>query len=139
MIVRCRGLGSSWETGMSNSAAELSHRSPADSAPARRRIARVDGRSRAALRVKAKLASYDARLGTAADAVETAARLTAAELAAVADDLRAARLRGEPVDLNALAKAQGYADRAERALGLDRKRRPVHVPLRERIAAEQRG
>jgi len=89
--------------------------------------------------VKAKLASYDARLGTAADAVETAARLTAAELAAVADDLRAARLRGEPVDLNALAKAQGYADRAERALGLDRKRRPVHVPLRERIAAEQRG
>jgi hypothetical protein len=124
---------------MSNSAAEVASRSPADSAPPRRRIARVDGRSKAALRVKAKLASYDARLGPAADAVETAARLTAAELAAVADDLRAARLRGEPVDLNALAKAQGYADRAERALGLDRKRGPAHVPLRERIAAEQRG
>jgi hypothetical protein len=89
--------------------------------------------------VKAKLASYDARLGTAADAVETAARLTAAELAAIADDLRAARLRGEPVDPNELDKAQLRADRAEHRLGLNRKREPVHVPLRERIAAEQRG
>ena len=124
---------------MSNSAAEMASRSPADSAPVRRRIARVDGRSRAALAVKARLAGYDARLGPAADAVEMAARQTAAELAVIADDLRAAQLRGEPVDPNALAKAQGYADRAERSLGLDRKRAPVHVPLRERIAAEQRG
>jgi len=84
--------------------------------------------------VKAKLASYDARLGPAADAVELAARLKAAELAAVADDLRAARLRGEPVDVNALTKAQGYADRAERALGIDRKPEPKGPSLADYIA-----
>jgi hypothetical protein len=124
---------------MLENTAAMPSRSAPDSAPVRRRIVRIDGRSRAALAVKARLASYDARLGTAADAVETAARLTAAELAAIADDLRAARLRGETVDPNELDKAQLRADRAERRLGLDRKREPVHVPLRERIAAEQRG
>jgi hypothetical protein len=85
--------------------------------------------------VKARLAGYDARLGPAADAVEQAARLTAAELAGIADDLRAARLRGEPVDLHALDKAQLRAERAERALGLDRKREPATVESFADIAA----
>jgi hypothetical protein len=106
-------------------AAAMAPRSAADTAPVRRRIKRVDGRSRAALRVKARLASYAERLGAAADAVALTERRKAAELAVVADDLRAARLRGEPVDLNELHKAQGYADRAERALGLDNARRRI--------------
>jgi len=116
---------------------EIASRSPADSGPTRRRIARIDGRSRIALRVKAKVAGYAARLGGGADAVTLASYQKAAELAVVAEDLRAKQLRGEPVDLGEMAKAQGLADRAERALGLDRKRQPAPaLPLREQLALE---
>jgi hypothetical protein len=110
---------------MDNSAAEIGQpmrsRSSGKAGQIVRRTARVDGRSKAALAVKAKLAAYASRLGPAVDAVEQAARLRAAELGAVADQLRAARLRGEPIDVVELTKAQGYADRAERALSVDRK------------------
>jgi hypothetical protein len=106
-----------------SSAVEIAGQRAADGGPSRRRIARIDGRSRAALRVKAKVAAYAVRLG-ATDAVLLAACHRAAELGVIAEDLRAMQLRGEPVDLGAMAKAQGLADRAERALGLDRKREP---------------
>jgi hypothetical protein len=106
---------------------EIAGQKTADSGPTRRRIARIDGRCKAALRVKAKVAGYVARLGAIADAVTMAAYQKAAELAVVAEDLRAKQLRGEPVDLSEMAKAQGLADRAERALGLDRKPAPTET------------
>ena len=113
----------------------MASRSGTDAALTRRRK-HVDGRSRAALNVKAKLASYAERLGPAADAVALAERRKAAELACLADDLRAARLRGEAVDLNELHKAQGYADRAERSLLLD-KREPARPTLAEYLARDE--
>ena len=108
-------------------------RSEADIAPARRRLARIDGRSRQARRIKTLMASYRERLG---DNVEPDRVRRCAELVAIAEDLRAAKLRGEAVDPNELFKCEGYADRAVRALGLDRPREPRYVPLRERLLLE---
>ncbi len=89
-----------------------------------RRIARVDGRSKAAKRAKELAASFVAQLGKAAadGAAALAAVQKAAELFVVAEELRARALRGETVDLGELVKVEGIADRAVRALGLDRRR-----------------
>ena len=116
-------------------ATSIAGQKAANNGTTRRRIARIDGRCKVALRVKAKVAGYVARLGAAADAVALAAYQKAAELAVVAEDLRAKQLRGEPVDLDAMAKAQGLADRAERALALDRRREPAGPTLAEYLAS----
>jgi len=101
-----------------------------------RRIARVDGRSKAAKRVKELAAGYIAQLGGGvADAATLAAVQKAAELAAVAEELRGRALRGESVDLGEMVKVQGIADRAIRALDLDRKRAPAGPTLAAYLAA----
>jgi len=114
---------------MLENTAAMPSQSAADSAPMRRRIARVDGRSKTARRVKELAANY------VAHGAEPRAALRTAELQIIAADMRAKQLRGDPVDMAALLKAEGYADRAERALGTD-KREPAHIPLRERLLAE---
>ena len=92
-----------------------------DTAPMVRRIGRVDGRSKAAKRVKELAASYIARLGgRKVDAATLVAVRKAAELAALAEELRGRALRGEAVDLGEMVKVEGVAGRAARALGLDR-------------------
>ncbi len=109
-------------------AMELAPRSLTDTAPMVRRIVRVDGRSKAAKRAKELAASFVAQLGKAAadgGAAALAAVRKAAELVVVAEVLRARALRGETVDLSELVKVEGIADRAVRALGLDRKRGPA--------------
>jgi hypothetical protein len=126
------------------SALAVASQSDADSAPARRRrirvdggkrgLARIDGRRRKARRVNELMRQYTERLGD--HAVEPDRVRRCAELVAIAEDLRAAKLRGEAVDAGELYKAEGYADRALRALGLDKPREPVYVPLRERLARE---
>jgi hypothetical protein len=84
-----------------------------------RRIARIDGRSRSARRIKALVAAYTAALDGAADATVAAKILKAAELTALCEQLRAAALRGEAVDPLALIRFEGVADRAVRQLGPD--------------------
>jgi hypothetical protein len=111
----------------------------ANSGPTRRRIARIDQRTKPALQVKAKVAAYTARLGGTADAVLLAACHKAAELAVIAEGLRAKQLRGDSVDLSEMAKAQGLADRAERALGLDRKREPAGGTLADYLKQRYSG
>ena len=103
---------------------EIEPISHTDTVPTARRIARVDGRSKAAKRVKELAASYIARLGGRnVDAATLAAIQKAAELAALAEELRGRALRGEAVDLGEMVKVEGVADRAARALGLDRLKR----------------
>jgi hypothetical protein len=99
-------------------------------APPRRRIQRIDGRSRQARRIKALIASYTARLGGHVDPDRVR---RCAELVQIAEDMRAAALRGEPVDASLLFKCEGYADRALRMLGLDKPRGRL-PPLSEMVA-----
>ena len=53
----------------------------------------------------------------------------AAELTVTAECMRAASLRGEQIDPLALVRLENLATHAVAALGLDRKREPVHVPM----------
>ena len=63
----------------------------------------------------------------------------AAELTTAAETARARLLAGNAaIDLNALVKIEGEARRAVRALDIKSQPR-VHVPLRERLAAEAAG
>jgi hypothetical protein len=115
--------------------AEITAIKPPDSAVIVRRCVRVDGRSKAAKRVKALAAGYTARLGGGADAATLAAVQKAAELGALAEELRGKALRGEGAALSEVLKLEGVADRAVRALGLDRKRTPVARTLASYLAA----
>ena len=48
----------------------------------------------------------------------------AAELGVIASTLRAQRLRGEPIAIDVLVKAENAADRAVRRLNIEHKREP---------------
>jgi hypothetical protein len=112
--------------------AETASRSSTDTAPPRRRK-RVDGRFKPARQAKALATSYVAR------GAEPRAALRAAELEIIASEMRAKQLRGEPIDVTAMLKAEGVATRAVRALCLaDRQREPKLGPdsLRAYAAAK---
>ena len=123
---------------MLENAETIATQSRADRTPAKPRSRvekrRYDGRSAQAVRVRSLIAGYVARLGVGAD-IERIRR--AAELQVIAEELRAAALRNEPIDRAALFKAEGYADRAVRALGLDRQPEPKRSALTEYLARKQ--
>jgi hypothetical protein len=114
---------------------EIASRSPADSGPTRRRIARVDGRSRIARRVKELVADYTVRLGGNVGAAALAEIMRAAESVVIAEELRAKALRGEPVDMAELNKANGVAARSVKALGIKSKASGPTVSARDYLAA----
>lgn len=61
--------------------------------------------------------------------------MRAAESVVIAEALRAKALRGEPVDMAELNKANGVAARSVKALGIKPKA-STSVPLREQLALE---
>jgi hypothetical protein len=88
----------------------------------RRRLVRVDGRSRAYRAVKQKIAHYSAVLGKAAKSPLAKARIVElAELEVLTSEIRAAGLRGEMrsgFDLEQLVRMTNCADVLRRRLGL---------------------
>ena len=101
------------------STAPIPSRSSGDTAPVRRRLARVDGRSKAARRVKALIRAYSERLNNTADALIQADVARLAECETLCEQLRAQALRGEPTDLLGLNRLEGTARRLRTALGLN--------------------
>ncbi len=98
---------------------------------------RIDGRSKEAKRIKALTATYKARLGAAADdPVVRADILDLAECTTICEALRAAALRGEPIDLLALNRLEGTTRRRRAALGLDGPPPEPPVPLLSDLLAE---
>lgn len=80
----------------------------------------VDGRTLVARRRRELIDIYTSALGGAASLSE-GQRLDirrAAELVTLAEAERAKAMRGEPVDLSALIRVEGAADRAVRRLGI---------------------
>jgi hypothetical protein len=116
----------------------MSRRSGDNPPQVMRRSGRVDGRLRAARRVKALTAAFLTQLD-ATDPVTLAAVKKAAELVAVAEDLRRRALQGDVIDLGEMVKVEGVADRAVRALAIDRKRAlaPRAPSLKEYLAARR--
>jgi hypothetical protein len=93
----------------------------ADTTPAGRRIKRVDGRTRSARRVKQLIAGYAKRLDRiAVDPIVAADIAKLAEHEALAEDLRAAALRREPIDHTILNQHERAVRRLRTALALDR-------------------
>jgi lysozyme family protein len=118
-------------------AVKVASRSTADSAPARRRIVRVDGRSRVARRIKELVADYTVRLGGNVGPATLAEIMCAAESVVIAEEMRAKALRGEAVDMAELNKANGVAARAVRALGIkSTTSAPTAMSLSEYLAAK---
>jgi len=99
--------------------APIASRSSGDTAPVHRRLARVDGRSKAARRVKALIRAYSERLNITADALIQADIVRLAECEVLCEQLRAQALRGESVDLLSLNRLEGTARRLRVALHLD--------------------
>jgi len=106
--------------------------------------ARYSGRSREAYLVR----KQEAELRAALDLVEpinplmTAAIRRAAELHVIAADLRAKHLRGEPVDITAIVRAENAHRRALEALGITTsvKREPDERPqLSDWLRRTKRG
>jgi hypothetical protein len=115
--------------------APIATRSSADTAPVRRRLARIDGRSKAARRVKALIRAYSERLNSTADALIQADILRLAECETLCEQLRAQALRGEPVDLLGLNRLEGTARRLRAALGLNAPPRP-ELPTLDQMLRE---
>jgi hypothetical protein len=90
---------------------------------------RYDGRSATACRIRALVKEYSNALGDAArNPMMTAAIRRASELQALAESARADAVRNGTFDPIALARIEGIADRARRALNLDAKREPERRP-----------
>ena len=103
----------------------------AGKAPKLHRRKRLDRRFKVARRTKELAASYAERSDAHADDI-----MAAAELQAIAEMMRAAKIRGEHVDELALFRAQGYADRAMRKL--TPKTKPSGIaPLAELLKRER--
>lgn len=81
--------------------------------------------------------AYSAALGAPTDTVVVANILTAAELKASAEVLRAKLLAGEDLDVDQLIKVEGLAARAERRVmhGINQLRDPSAAPLRDKLKA----
>jgi hypothetical protein len=97
--------------------------------------ARYNGRSREARLVRAQEAELKAALGDVpVNPIMAAAIKRAAELSVIAADLRAKRLRGEPVDVAEIVKAENAHRRAVADLGIKSVVRCE--PQDERVLAE---
>ena len=104
----------------------------------------LDGRRRAAKRLRAIVAEMEAQLGRPLSDATRMLVKRAAELALAAELLRGALVRGEPVDIGALVRLENLAARALRDLRARTKRGPAsgptleeHLLAAERAAAEQ--
>ena len=87
-------------------------------------------------RVADLVRAYLRALGNPANIEQQAAVIAAAELQVLAEEARGAALKETGrADLDQVIRVQGAADRAVRALGLDRKREPVGQSLAEYLAA----
>ena len=90
--------------------------------PAKRRSSKarlfghIDGRTRAGKRARAIAAELEAGFGGEATAVQRQSIGRAAVLCALAEDLGARRLAGQPVSLDELLRVEGVAKRAIRAV-----------------------
>jgi hypothetical protein len=99
----------------------------------RRRIRDVDGRSEVGRRRRDLVEAFLAAIGGRASDIHMVDVTRAAELTAITEEARRRALRGENIDLAALARLEGTADRAVRRLNL-KPDRVEYVPLRNRIA-----
>jgi hypothetical protein len=98
---------------------------------------RLDRRVRPARNVLKLIELYSARLGKdASDPLLQAAIVRAAELRAVAEDLRSQVLRGESVSADDLVRCERLAAAAERALHLDRRQRDTTPTLQDYLASK---
>jgi hypothetical protein len=94
-----------------------------------RTIAELDGRTTAARRAGALVATFEAALGGQLTGAQRLAMHNAAALTAIAEDAQAKRLAGDTtITLDDLVRATSAARRAVRDLGLDRKREPTAAP-----------
>ena len=118
------------------STAPIASRSSGDTAPVRGRIARVDGRSKAARRVKALIRAYSERLNNTADALIQADVARLAECETLCEQLRAQALRGEPTDLLGLNRLEGTARRLRTALGLNAPPPEAELPTLDQMLRE---
>jgi hypothetical protein len=86
----------------------------------RHEISRYSGCMRPAYRIRTLAKQFRNQLGAIADHPAVKLRiLRAAELAMLAEDLRAQLIRGEKIDVGNLLRLEAIADRALRQLGLD--------------------
>jgi hypothetical protein len=120
-------------------AAAVTARSRTNAAPTKARSrterARYNGRTREARSVRLLANELTAAFGGASlDGVTLRAIQRAAELGFIASDLRARRLRGEMVAVDEIVKAENAAERANRRLGLDRKRESPPSGIEELVA-----
>jgi len=115
----------------------------ADRAPAVRgkqrlcTVADLDGRTRAARRARELAKAFEDEIGGTISASQRLAIERAAALVALSEDAKARRLAGDrDISLDDVVRVDGAAQRAVKALALDRKRQPAIMTLRDRLAAE---
>jgi hypothetical protein len=84
----------------------------------RRVLGDLDQRSAIAKRARRLMVRFIAAMGGQVDPVQMTAARRAAELVTLVEQLRARALRGDPIDLLALVRAENLATRAVGALGI---------------------
>jgi hypothetical protein len=99
----------------------------------------ADGRTRVARRFKALIAAFTEDLGgSQLSHADTALVRQAAAMVLRAEQAQAALLMGEAITDEDLVRLSNAAARILNMLGAQRvKRKPVHIPLRERIVMER--
>ena len=114
---------------MLESTVSIASRSGDDTVPMRRRIKRVDGRTRIARRIKTLIACYVRRLGDlAADPIVRADLSKLAEHEALAEDLRGMAVRRQHINHAVLNQHERAVRRLRAALALDRLPEPPPPP-----------
>ncbi|WP_319798235.1 hypothetical protein [Nitrobacter sp.] len=101
-------------------------------------LAGADGRSRRARRRRDLIVGLVAELGGTVSDGAMVGVIRAVDLLVICETKRAAAIRGEPVDLGALAKLENSADRAMRRLNFKRSSPDAPLPWkpsRGRLAA----
>jgi hypothetical protein len=100
----------------------------------------IDGRSKAGRRLRALVRAFERDLGGDLSTADVAMIRNAAFLTLQCEQLQSKILNGEvTVDLNdAMVRSTNACSRILTALGIEkRKRKPAHIPLRERIVMER--
>jgi hypothetical protein len=98
-------------------------------------LRRANGNTAVGRRVRDLFNAFLERMGNPADAISQAAALNAAELTVALEQARLAAARGESVDVDQLVRLSNLVARAEKRLGIDRRREPTAAPLREYLAS----
>ncbi len=96
----------------------------------------LDYRSRKGRRVRQLAAAYKQALGGVLSPVQEAGVIRAAMLTAVAEDLQARRLAGEPIAIDDLVRADSTARRAVRDLNIKPGAGATRETIRERLIRE---